>query len=111
MTPAGPQPESSVPPAPAPAPDTAPAASPPQPPARWYHKLSAVLFATVCLEIGCYLAVFPWTPATTDFVAFRPEWRQYLDNLFVRGAITGLGLVNLYLAVIEIFRLRRFARR
>ncbi len=77
---------------------------------RWYHKLGAVLFVTVCLEIGFFLAVFPWTPWAADFAAFRPQWRAYWDSAFVRGAISGLGLVNLYVAFVEIFRLRRFAK-
>jgi hypothetical protein len=104
MTPAEPQPPSGVSPAP-------PSAPPSGAPSRWYHKLSAVLFATICLEIGCYLAIFPWTSSANDFGAFRPEWRQYWDNPYVRGGISGLGLVNLYIALAEIFRLRRFARR
>jgi hypothetical protein len=111
MTPAEPQPESAVPQAPAS--DGAPAASAGRgrAPYRWYHKMSAVLFATICLEIGCFLLIFPWTSYATDFAVFRPEWRQYWDNMYVRGAISGLGLVNLYIALIEIFRLRRFAQR
>lgn len=100
MTP-GPQPEPAVPQAP-----RLPVAR-----VRWYHKLAAVLFATVCLEIGCYLTVFPWTSSTTNFAAYHPEWGQYLDNPYVRGAISGLGVVNLYIAFVEIFHLRRFARR
>ena len=32
-------------------------------------------------------------------------------NTYLRGAISGLGVVNLYIAVVEAFRLRRFARR
>ena len=80
-------------------------------PYRWFHRLSAVLFATFCLEVGCFLLIFPWTGYATDFAAFRPEWRHYWYNAYVRGAISGLGLVNLYISFVEIFRLRRFARR
>jgi len=29
----------------------------------------------------------------------------------VRGAVSGLGIVNVYISLVEIFRLRRFARR
>jgi hypothetical protein len=92
----------------------------PQPPAaapaplksyRWSHKVWAVLFATFCLEIGFFLLLFPWTPYADDFGLFRPEWRAYWDNHFVRGAISGLGLVNLYVSFLEIAGLRRFARR
>jgi hypothetical protein len=37
--------------------------------------------------------------------------KPYWDNLYVRGAVSGLGAVNLYISLVEIFRLRRFARR
>jgi hypothetical protein len=104
MTPAEPQPDSAV-----SRPDAPPAPS--SAPPGWRRKLLAVLFATICLEIGCYLAVFPWTSSTVDFNAFHPHWRHYLDSLYIRAAISGLGLLNLYIAAIEILRLRRFARR
>jgi hypothetical protein len=98
MTPAEPQP-----------PAVAPAA--PAAPYRWGRKLWAVLFATFCLEIGFFLLVFPWSPYAGDFALFRPEWREYWDNTFVRGAISGLGVVNLYVSFVEIAGLRRFAKR
>ena len=31
--------------------------------------------------------------------------------MYLRGAISGLGVVNLYISLIEAFRLRRFAVR
>ena len=107
MTPAEPQPGADVPPVSHGAP--AASAGRGRAPYRWYHKMSAVVFATICLEIGCFLLIFPWTSYATDFTAFRPEWGQYLKNMYVQGAISGLGLVNLYIAFIEVFRLRRFA--
>ena len=85
--------------------------APSRPAYRWYHKLLAVVFATICLEIGFFLVVFPWTSYATNFAAFKPEWRPYWHNVYVRCAITGLGVVNLYVAFVEIFRLRRFAGR
>jgi hypothetical protein len=39
-----------------------------------------------------------------------PEWRLYWDNAYLRGAVSGLGIVNVYISLVEIFRLRRFAR-
>ena len=79
---------------------------------RWYHKVSAVLFITFCLEIGVFLLVFPWTEYwdANYFSALLPAWQPYWDNMYVRGAISGLGVVNLYISFIEIFRLRRFSR-
>ena len=80
---------------------------------RWYHKMSAVLFITFCLEIGFFLLIFPWTEFwdSNYFSAVIPEWHQYWDNMYVRGAISGLGVVNLYISFVEMFRLRRFSKR
>jgi hypothetical protein len=88
----------------------------PQEPARvyhWYHKMSAVIFITFCLEIGLFLLIFPWTDywPSNYFSTAIPLWSNYWDNMYVRGAISGLGVVNLYISFLEIFRLRRFARR
>ena len=80
---------------------------------HWYHKVSGVLFITFCLEIGLFLLVFPWTEYWDGnyFSAFLPDWQRYWDNRYVRGAISGLGVVNLYIGFAEIFHWRRFARR
>jgi len=77
---------------------------------RWYHKALAVILVTFCLELGLFLLVFPWIDRWDDFAAFLGHWRPYFDNLYVRGAISGIGVVNLYISLIEVFRLRRFAR-
>jgi hypothetical protein len=82
-------------------------------PQRWYHKLSAILLVAFCFEIGLFLVIFPWTPVwdVNYLGAIVPQWHQLWDNLYLRGAISGLGVVNLYIAVLELYRLRRFARR
>lgn len=83
-----------------------------RPPYRWYHKMSAVLLITFCLEIGLFLLIFPWTDAWDKnyFAALAPQLHEYWDNMYVRGAISGLGVINLYISLAEVFRLRRFSR-
>ena len=85
----------------------------PPPAYHWYQKVSALVFITFCLEIGLFLLIFPWTEywAGNYFAALVPEWHRYWDNMYVRGAVSGLGVVDLYISFVEIFRLRRFARR
>ncbi len=78
---------------------------------RWYHKAVAVVFATLCLEMACFLLLFPWTRWASDFAAFKPAWEPYWNHLYIRVGISALGLVNLYIAFLEIYRLRRFAKR
>lgn len=92
---------------------TAPSpALPPPAGYRWYHKMAAVLLITFCLEIGLFLLIFPWTEYWDNnyFAWLAPALRQYWDNMYVRGAISGLGVINLYISLVEVFRLRRFAR-
>ena len=40
-----------------------------------------------------------------------PQMEAWWDNMYVRGAVSGLGVANLYISFAEIFRLKRFARR
>lgn len=79
---------------------------------RWYQKMSAVLFITFCLEVGIFLVVFPWTPWWDGnyFSRLAPQLERYWDNMYFRGAISGLGVVNLYISLMEALRLRRFAK-
>jgi hypothetical protein len=77
---------------------------------RWYSKALAIIFATLCLEMGCFLLLFPWTGWASDFADFKPAWEPYWNHLSVRLVISALGLVNLYIAFVEIHRLRRFAK-
>jgi hypothetical protein len=37
--------------------------------------------------------------------------RNLWDNPYVRGAVSGLGIVNIYISFSELFRLRRFSKQ
>jgi hypothetical protein len=57
-----------------------------------------LIFVAYFLEAGLLLLVLPWS-AFWDrnyFAAAWPGLRAILTNNFVRGAVTGLGFVNLY---------------
>lgn len=84
----------------------------PRPAYRWYHKISALLFIIFCLEIGLFLLIFPWTESweANFFSVLVPEWHGWWGNAYVRGAVSGIGVLNLYISFLEIFRLRRFSR-
>ena len=87
----------------------------PKPPtATWMQKLSAILFCIFCLELGLFLLIYPWLGNLWNhnwFFHLRPEWQRFLLSEQFRGAISGLGILNLFIAFLEIFRLRRFAGR
>ena|SRR5579864_7022418 len=92
--------------------------APPPPPRplpeyRWYHKLSAMIFILFCISVGATLLLFPWTEYWDRnlFSSVVPEWHRFWENSYVRGAVSGLGVVNFYISFLEILRLRRFAGR
>lgn len=79
---------------------------------RWYHKASALLFIVFCLEVGVVLLVFPWSEYWDNnfFSNWIPMMRDLWDNPYVRGAVSGLGIVNIFISFSELFRLRRFSK-
>jgi len=75
----------------------------------WHQKLGAMLLILFCLEIGSFLLVFPWLGDVWGHNFFSSLLqRGYWQNPYFRGAVSGLGVVNLYICFLEIVRLRRF---
>jgi hypothetical protein len=85
----------------------------PPPAYRWHHKAGALMLAAFCMAIGVFLLIYPWTESWQQnyFAALVPEWHGLWGNLYVRGAVSGLGVVNFYISLAEAVRLRRFSRR
>lgn len=75
------------------------------------NRLLTGLYILFCLEVGICLVVVPWRTALWShnyFVAHYP-WVSALSlNYFIRGAISGIGVADIWLAVYEIwYRVRR----
>ncbi len=83
----------------------------PAPPRRWYHKLLGLLAAIFCFEIGVFLVVFPWLDYWDhNYLAWLdPAWHNVWVSNYFRGAISGVGLVNICISFVEVLRLRRFS--
>jgi len=75
----------------------------------WVQKLGTLLFVLVSFEVGAFLLLFPWMEYWdhNSIAALAPWMRDVWDSAYFRGALSGLGLVNIYIALAEIFRLRR----
>lgn len=85
-------------------------------------KLSVIFYIILCLEIGIFLTVLPWWPqgmwGLSDWgnnyfllYAARATGIQGLQAVvasgWVRGAVSGVGLLNIGIAVWEIFHFRQ----
>lgn len=85
--------------------------APPRPKYRWYHVLGALVFSILSFELGVFLVVFPWLGLwdSNYFSSLLPGWHNLWRSAYFRGAVSGLGLVNIYIGLSEVFRLKRFA--
>lgn len=76
----------------------------------WYSRLLSLCFIVFCFEIGVFLVVFPWLDnkwEANQVASFTPWLADIWGNPFFRGALSGLGLVNIYISFVEILRLIR----
>ncbi len=85
--------------------------SPPRRPGRWQlwgNRIALAVFVLLCLEVGIALTVLPWTRMWTEnsLLARFPQVRELLTYDFVRGLISGLGLVDIWMGVAEAVRYR-----
>jgi len=72
-------------------------------------RLLTILYIIVCFEMGVLLFIFPWVSlwGKNFFIDHYPWVSSIVQNYFVRGAISGIGLADIWLAVYELWRLRR----
>ena len=88
-------------------------------------KLSVIFYIILCLEIGIFLTVLPWWPhgmwGISDWgnnyfllYAARTTGIQGIQTVvasgWVRGAVSGVGILNLGIAFWEIFNFKKTVR-
>ncbi|MGH9882231.1 MAG: hypothetical protein ACRD6N_12415 [Pyrinomonadaceae bacterium] len=88
-------------------------------------KLSVVFYIILCLEIGIVLALLPWIPQGTlglsdwgnnYFLLYAArktgfyQLQSVVASGWVRGAVTGIGVLNLGIAFWEIFHFKQSVR-
>lgn len=73
------------------------------------NRLLTILYIILCFEMGVFLFVLPWVAVWNRnfFVSHYPVIASIAMNYFVRGAISGIGLADIWLAVYEFWRLRK----
>lgn len=72
------------------------------------HPLWRALAVVVAIEVGLVLLTLPWTPFwehnywITRAIGAHPALTAVLLSPYIRGALSGLGLINLWIAASEI---------
>jgi hypothetical protein len=87
-------------------------------------RLSVIFYIILCLEIGVVLTVLPWVPhgwfGLSDWgnnyflllAAHKTGYglQRFVASGWVRGAVSGLGLLNIAMGAWEIINFRRTMR-
>jgi hypothetical protein len=84
----------------------------PHPPSRvplWLRRIELYLYVIIRLYIGVIVLVLPWySPlwADNELLNYYPSLGTFLMYGAVRGMVSGLGLLNLWIAVDEAIHFR-----
>jgi hypothetical protein len=87
--------------------------APPQPPPRhiprWLLVIEIALFVILRLYVGALVFLLPWRSVwtTNAFINNWPTVATFLAQGWVRGIVSGLGLLNIWIAFNVVFRSRR----
>jgi hypothetical protein len=68
---------------------------------RWAARIFLVIEVVIWIELGMILVVVPWTHAWSEnsLILDYPRIRELLSMNFVRGAVTGIGLLDIWAGV------------
>jgi hypothetical protein len=85
---------------------SSPAAPPPVKPskfARWQRRFLGFCLVIFAFELGLFLLIFPWLqPWEMSWIPLHsPHLAQIWMSRYFRGALSGLGLLNIYVALAE----------
>ena len=77
-----------------------------------WKRLFLAVFILLSFEIGLFLVLFPWSPAwdRNFFLDLIPFLKGFFLSPFLRGAVSGLGLVNVFLGLGEAWHFRERIR-
>jgi hypothetical protein len=66
-----------------------------------------------CIEAGFFLLLLPWMYLwDNNYLVYRfPDLRPLVANFFLKGAVIGLGIVNLIIGIQELFNIRAAPRK
>jgi hypothetical protein len=72
-------------------------------PGLWMRRVMLGVRVTFFIYLGMLLVVLPWTPAWThnSLLSTHLLLREWLNLGFVRGSLSGLGLVNVWIGIYE----------
>ena len=74
----------------------------------WIQRLKLGIDVVFFIELGMILLVLPWTPVWTQnsLLTGYPTLKMIADHGFLRGSVSGLGLINIWIGISDAVRYR-----
>jgi len=78
-------------------------------PRRQSGILTRIFFVLFCLEIGLVLVLLPWTLFWDNnyFFSLTPGLGELWLSTYLRGGVSGIGIINLWIGLAEAWRMWR----
>jgi NhaP-type Na+/H+ or K+/H+ antiporter len=76
----------------------------------WLRRIEVCLYVVIRVYIGIIVLVLPWYAplwADNEWINHYPQLANFLMHGAVRGVVSGLGLLNLYIALLEAAQFRK----
>lgn len=69
----------------------------------WLQRVFVIVYVVFCIEIGIVLIALPWSVLwlNNNWVAHWAAARHFWQLGFVRGAVSGLGFLDIWLGISE----------
>ena len=96
---------------PAPPLESTPPDARPAPAPVWLQRLSLVVLGVFCLYLGSMVAILPWWSRvweTNSIVLNHPQLGVILRNGVVRGVLSGIGLLDIWIGISEAIHYRDY---
>jgi hypothetical protein len=93
------------------------AGAPPPPPATtrstpvWLQRLSLFVLVLFCVYLGVLVMILPWWTRIWDhnlYMQAHPRFNSFLHNGAVRGIISGIGLLDIWIGISEAVHYRDY---
>jgi hypothetical protein len=85
----------------------------PAPAPVWLQRLSLIVLVLFCFYIGGLLTILPWSPRYFDSNAWllaHPAISGFLGKSWMRGVLSGIGLMDIWIGVSELLHYRDYRR-
>ncbi len=77
---------------------------------KWHRGVLGICLVIFAFELGLFLLVFPWLSSweMSYIPVHSPQFSDVWVSPYFRGVVSGLGLINIYVAIVEAISQVRF---